>query len=319
MGKISFICFILGILFLTASVLLTVIVMIYHRKYMKRLELILDGLEQGSFQESSWDESRLSRLELRMASFLSRSRLSQKTLRKEEERMRRLISDISHQTKTPIANILLYSEMLSEQPLSKEQSQMAEEIQFQGKKLQWLVEALLKLSRLENDFIQIKASRQPLYPLLQKEVRAYSHAAKEKGVSLSVSCDETKEAVFDARWTEEVIGNLLDNAIKYTPSGGNIRLDVLSYSLFLRIDVKDTGIGISEEEQTKVFGRFYRSETVGSQPGVGIGLYLAREIVGKEGGYMRLSSVPGEGSCFSVFLPKEETNRPKEDSFRVDS
>lgn len=96
--------------------------------------------------------------------------------------------------------------------------------------------------------------------------------------------------------------NVVENAVKYTEQGG-IAITVISYEMFVRIDVADTGIGIPEDMQGKIFSRFYRSEDVREQEGVGIGLYLAREILDGENGYIKVSSRPGEGSDFSIFLP----------------
>ena len=110
-------------------------------------------------------------------------------------------------------------------------------------------------------------------------------------------------AVFDSKWTAEALANIVDNAIKYTEHG-TITISAVSYEMFARIDISDTGSGIPESEQAKIFARFYRSNSVQKQEGVGIGLYLARQIISGEGGYIKVASVPGKGSTFSVFLPK---------------
>lgn len=93
------------------------------------------------------------------------------------------------------------------------------------------------------------------------------------------------------------------HAIKYTEHG-TITISTVNYEMFVRIDISDTGPGIPESEQAKIFTRFYRSKKVPKQDGVGIGLYLARQIIANEGGYIKVTSVPQKGSTFSVFLPK---------------
>lgn len=108
------------------------------------------------------------------------------------------------------------------------------------------------------------------------------------------------------KWTLEAVSNIVDNAIKYTPSGGSVTICSQEYEMFVCIRIADTGIGMSEEETAKIFTRFYRSSEVSDERGVGIGLYLAREIIAKEGGYIKVSSKKGEGSVFSVFLPKNK-------------
>ena len=97
---------------------------------------------------------------------------------------------------------------------------------------------------------------------------------------------------------------MVDNAIKYTPKGGNVEISVITYEMFVCIQVKDNGIGIKEEEQGRIFGRFYRSELSRDKEGVGIGLFLAREIAAAQNGYIKVKSLIGKGSCFSLFLPR---------------
>ena len=99
------------------------------------------------------------------------------------------------------------------------------------------------------------------------------------------------------------MGNIIHNAIKYTSSGGSVTVSCQSYELFCRINVTDTGIGIPEEEQARIFQRFYRGSQVRQEDGVGVGLYLSRQIITAQGGYIKVQSTSGKGSIFSVFLP----------------
>lgn len=107
----------------------------------------------------------------------------------------------------------------------------------------------------------------------------------------------------DGKWTAEALFNLLDNAVKYTPSGGRITVTAEKGEMYAEIRVTDTGKGIPENHQAAIFRRFYREEAVHEQPGVGIGLYLAREIIMRQGGYIKVVSQPGKGSSFSILLP----------------
>ena len=111
-------------------------------------------------------------------------------------------------------------------------------------------------------------------------------------------------AYFDEKWTTEALLNIVDNAVKYTEKG-SVTLCMKEYEMFVCIEVADTGIGIPEEEQAKIFSRFYRSNDVRDKEGGGIGLYLARQIISGEGGYMKVSSKPGEGTVFGVYLAKK--------------
>ena len=269
---------------------------------MEQIEKMLDAAMDGSFSETTFDESKLSALETKFAHYLSAAETSSRNLAREKDKIKALVADISHQTKTPIANLLLYSELLQEEALPPSADANVDTLHAQAKKLQFLIDALVKLSRLENGIISLSPKRAALQPLLQSAAEQYAAKAAEKGLALHLY-DTEASAVFDPKWTAEALTNLIDNAIKYTPHGEiTIRAD--SYEMFARIDISDTGPGIPEREQGKIFTRFYRGETVQEQEGVGIGLYLARQIISGEGGYIRVTSAPGEGSTFSVFLPK---------------
>lgn len=286
-------------------ILLTIIVIYYNyrrtKKTMDTIEQMLDAAADGSFSEKKFDESRLSALETKFAHYFSASEVSARNVALEKDKIKTLIADISHQTKTPIANLLLYSELLEETPLPEPAKSNVEALHAQTEKLQFLIDALVKLSRLENGILQLSPGKQPLWPVLESAAAQFAAKAEKKGLALILERSDVT-ACFDAKWTQEVFCNLIDNAIKYTAHGG-VTVSVLEYELFVRIDIADTGTGILEEEQAKVFSRFYRAEQTKDCEGVGIGLYLAREIVCGEGGYMKVSSVYGHGTTFSVFLP----------------
>ena len=129
--------------------------------------------------------------------------------------------------------------------------------------------------------------------------------AEKKQINVQVDCPENLVVSHDRKWTGEALFNILDNAVKYTPEGGQIRVSVESWEMYVKIDIADTGIGISEQHQGAIFKRFYREDIVHDVDGIGIGLYLAREIVTLQGGYIRVTSEVGRGSTFSVFLPRQ--------------
>lgn len=296
-------------LFALFCLLLSVFAIFLNRRRTDRIltsvEDMLNAAMDGSFSEKTISEARLSALETHFADFLDASLVSKSALAAERDKIRTLIADISHQTKTPISNLLLHSELLAEEELPPSASDSAETIRMQSEKLRFLIDSLVKLSRLENGILTLSPHPSPLLPLLEHTASQFARKAEEKGLKLLLSPTEA-DAVFDPKWTGEALANLVDNAVKYTDSG-SVSLSVTEYDLFVRIDVADTGIGVSETEQANIFSRFYRSERVRSREGVGIGLYLAREIVSGEGGYMKVSSRPGKGSVFSVFLPSVQS------------
>lgn len=279
-----------------------------------RLDQMLDSALENTFEENAFDESRLSALETKLHHFLSASRARSSRTVSERDQVQTLIGDISHQTKTPIANLRLYSDLLAEQSGLPESAQMlADEIGRQSAKLDFLIQSLIKASRLENGIVQVSPDTSAMDVLLESAALGVLKKAQNRSVTLIMDVPQNLSACFDLKWTAEALYNILDNALKYTPPGGEIRVTAQAYELFCRIDVSDTGIGISEDEIPKIFSRFYRSSAVSQEEGVGIGLYLSREIITLQGGYIKVSSEPGKGSCFSVFLPrsfqkKEETS-----------
>ena len=288
--------------------LLALAVVVYDRwrtaRTIRRLDDMLTAAINGTFSEETFDESRLSSLESRLARYLAASALSARNVREQKDQISALVSDISHQTKTPVANLRLYAQLLSEQPLTPQGKDCAAAISAQAEKLQTLIEALVKTSRLETGILALHPQPGEISPMVERAAAQYAPKAVEKGIALTVG-QRAGSAVFDAKWTEEAVCNLLDNAVKYTPSGAAVTVEVKNYELFSAIRVSDTGPGISEEEQAKIFGRFYRASGAWQAEGVGIGLYLTRQIAEKQGGYVKVESIPGKGSTFSLYIPRE--------------
>ena len=281
------------------------VVLINHirtKKTMDTLEKMIDSAADGEYSETKFDESRLSALETKFSNYLALSNTSSKNIMKEKEKIKTLISDISHQTKTPISNLILYSELIEEEDLSEDMRSNVEAIKQQAEKLEFLIKSLVKLSRLENGILNLSPRKEEIQPMLQDIYEQYISKAMGKNLELNIE-KTTSKATFDRKWTTEALGNIVDNAIKYTNTG-EINIKVHEYEIFTRIDISDTGIGISESEQAEVFSRFYRSQSVHNDEGVGIGLYLTREIISCEGGYIKLTSELGVGSTFSVYIPR---------------
>ena len=170
--------------------------------------------------------------------------------------------------------------------------------------LAFLVKAMIKAPRLDNGVISLQAKVQPLYDTLAAELGGILLNAEKKQSEITVDCAETVSAAHDRKWTTEALFNILDNAVKYTPEGGKIHVAVACWEMYTKIDISDTGIGIPEEHQGAIFKRFYREDSVHDAPGIGIGLYLAREIITRQAGFIRVVSEVGAGSTFSVFLPR---------------
>lgn len=292
-----------------AAILAAIAVVMGYRRRMRKILLnmdaMLDAAMEGRFRESHFDESLLSAVETKLAHYLSASEVSADNLKEEKDKIKELIGDISHQTKTPIANIMLYSQLLKEQNMGDECEDSVNALNAQAEKLKFLIENLVKTSRLEAGVLTLSPGQNRIADLVRTALKQAGPKAEEKGIEIIwKQGDDSGSALFDLKWTVEALYNLLDNAVKYTPSGGRITITTADYELFSRIDVTDTGMGIPQEEQARVFSRFYRSARVRDQEGVGIGLYLTRQIVSQQGGYVKVTSREGEGTAFSMFLPR---------------
>lgn len=293
-------------------ILLSVLAVVYIRtsKLLASLDNMIEAAASGSFSESEYSEKRLSKLESKMYRYLTAGKTAHRQVTSEKDKIKTLVSDISHQTKTPVSNILLYTQLLGEAPgLDMQAKNLVTQIEQQTEKLRFLIDSLVKTSRLENGILTVQPSQNSIEKLLNS--LNFTAQAQAKNIELFIGNADNLTACFDLKWTFEALANIVDNAIKYTPEGGKVSVKAQAYELFIRIDVEDTGIGMREEETAKVFTRFYRSPCVAEEKGVGIGLYLAREILTKENGYIKITSNVNKGSTFSVFLPKTNTNLSK--------
>lgn len=305
MNRLAICSIVFAIIVATLSIVIVVLNLYKTKRILKTLNEMLEAAIKGDFSETVFDESLLSAVETKMAQYLSSSQVSAKNLSEEKNKINELIADISHQTKTPLSNILLYAQLLKEQQLPEQSNCCIHALNEQAEKLSFLISSLVKASRLETGIFSLHASKHEIQPMLDNLSSQIHLKAADKNILLEIT-PTGESAYFDIKWTTEALYNIVDNAVKYTPEGGNISITVTPYNLFCRIDVIDTGIGISEEEHSKIFTRFYRSRHVSNIEGVGIGLYITRQILSNEGGYIKVSSKPGSGSIFSVFLPQEK-------------
>jgi len=266
----------------------------------------LDDMLNGSMKPllASEEESLFYKINDRLVRLYEVMQKNRHCIAKEKAALQELISDISHQVKTPIANLKMVNSTLLEQDMSVEKRR-----EFllgtggQLDKLDFLMQALVKTSRLETGVIALEKIDQPIYDTLATALGGILIGAELKKIQVNVDCLENLMVSHDRKWTAEALFNILDNAVKYTPIEGNIGVTVELWEMHLKIDITDTGKGISESHRAEIFKRFYREEEVHDIEGIGIGLYIAREIITMQGGYIKVTSESGKGSTFSVFLP----------------
>lgn len=268
-----------------------------------RLNQMIDQAMDGTFEEQEYDETELSKLEVKWKRFLTSSKLSKQKLEEERASIKEIVSDISHQTKTPLSNILLYSQLLEEQNLDENSQRLVAEIVKQSEKLDFLIQSLVKTSRLETGTFQLTPVKQQISKVLEEVLMQAKQKAEKKKISVILEAfSDSIKANYDKKWTSEALYNILDNAIKYSEEGSNVRIRVKEYELFVCIEICDEGMGIAEEEIPYIFQRFYRGRNVKEEEGVGIGLYLTRQIMEEQKGYLKVRSKEGKGSEFSVYF-----------------
>ncbi|HHV08722.1 MAG TPA: HAMP domain-containing histidine kinase [Clostridiales bacterium] len=233
-------------------------------------------------------------------------RRSREQIQEEKRTIQEMVSDISHQVKTPVSNLKMYNATLLERklPLEKEQ-EFHKLMESQINKLDFLMQAMVKMSRLETGVITLSVSPAPIYDTVGLALAGIVLPAGNKDIGVTVDCDSSLIVPHDKKWTAEALFNILDNAVKYTPRGGKIAVTAVKWEMATKIDITDTGKGIPERHLAQIFKRFYREDDVHGIDGVGLGLYLCREIISRQGGYIQVKSEVGKGSTFSVFLPSQ--------------
>ena len=277
---------------------------LFAEKVEDALDAIVTGKEwtiEGELEDSLWGRTGT---QLAKAGNVFRKKEEESV--REKERVKGLISDISHQTRTPVANIKLYLELLGDEELSQNGQEFLEKIQGQMEKIDFLMQSMVKMSRIETGILQIHKEDKNLYETIRHAVASVVPEAAQKKIALYVDCEEEMFIRHDSKWTEEAIYNVLDNALKYTESGGKIHIQAERQELFVKLSISDTGKGIAPERQAEIFTRFYREPEVHDKPGVGIGLYLARTIMELQKGYIEVQSEVGRGASFRLYFPVNE-------------
>lgn len=274
------------------------------RKTYRRIDELLDRvLNQEIILDSDVKEGEYSALVSKIKQIQEVLENHARSAETEKEQVKSLVSNMSHQLKTPLANLSLYAEILGKSELSKERkNEFFSKMQRQIEKLSWMVESLSKMVKLEQNLDDFEIKNTKIRQTILDAVDTVYEKLEKKDIQLDMESFEDRFLYHNRKWTVEVFVNLLENAIKYTEKGGFISIRVKSYELYTEIQISDNGRGIRQEELTDIFKRFYRSPEVENMEGSGIGLYLANLILEKEKGYITVLSEYGKGSCFSVFL-----------------
>ena len=230
-------------------------------------------------------------------------------MKREEAETKSLVTDISHQLKTPLASLKMCYEIADTGSFTKEEQQS---FLLQGfhevEKLENLTKSLIQLSRLEANMIQIEKRQESLKKTLLGAVNGVYMKAYDKNISISVNEFDDEQVIQDSRWTQEALLNVLDNAVKYSERGTAVEIRVMTMVSYFLIEIEDQGIGITREEMNQIFKRFYRgsSSAVQETEGSGVGLYLARKILEDQGGSIRVKK-GRKGCIFQITFPRKSS------------
>lgn len=219
------------------------------------------------------------------------------------------VSNVSHELKTPVAVIQNNAELLRMSDLDEKQRSQADAIYWATKRLTGLVSNILKLNKLEQQRILPEAVSYDACEQLAECAVAVEDVLDMKGIELEAEMDDTGMIFADPALMELVWNNLLSNAIKFTPKGGTVTILEQEREDCFEVSVKDTGCGMSEETKHHIFEKFYQGDTSHAAAGNGLGLALAQRVLLLHGFTIRVESELGQGSCFTVTIPKEERNR----------
>lgn len=271
-----------------------------YRTIDRMLDEILDG---EPISQSDIREGEISVLASKAKRVKEKVDLGISTAEEEKEQVKSLISNMSHQLKTPLAGLMMYREMLEDEGLDEEtRKRFLGKMKGQSEKIDWILKSLFKMVNLEQGAVVFEAEALPVRDTILDAVTAVLDRADQRNIRILTEPFEDRLLWHNRKWTAEVLVNLLENGVKYTEPGGCITISVNPMEMYTEIAVRDTGRGIRKEELNEIFKRFYRSRDVENIEGSGIGLYLSRLILEQEKGYMTAESVLGEGSKFSVFL-----------------
>lgn len=267
----------------------------------EKVETNINQIKQGNIIDDSLIDSDLSFIDWQFHELSSFVKESMDNNNQEADGLQQIISDTSHQLKTPLANILIYSELMEELLKDKPEYTYAKNIVSQTNKLKNLIDQLTLTSRLESKMIQLDIKPYDITCLIHEVMVLYERQAFTKNITIKTASIGKRMVLCDYKWTMEAIGNIVDNGIKYSDKGGTLVIDSKVYELYIQIDIKTKGRSVPRDEQTLLFNRFYRGVENDENEGVGLGLYISQQIAIAQGGYVTMTSEYDE-NCFSFLL-----------------
>ncbi len=288
----------LTVLLVSTGIGLAKILSVEHNLHKKIIELFKGSQKEEGMEDAVETIARLTR-ELE---------ITNKQLQEATETKSRFLANMSHELRTPLNSIIGFSEILKENTfgdLNEKQTKYVNNIHVSGKHLLTLINDILDLSKVEAGKIEIKIEEFSLKEILGECQTLIKTLASKKNILLEVKIEGISTINADPVRFKQIMYNLLSNAIKFTPDGGRVDVEAMSVNEMIQVSVKDTGIGIAEEDKKKVFEEFVQIDSSYSRQyaGTGLGLPLTKKLIELHGGKIWLESEPQKGSTFTFILP----------------
>lgn len=303
-------CIIFFILTATLSILIcSLLVYVTFAKIYGKIDIAAQtalciGVGKFDVRLDENDEGALARLAHAFNEMSSGVRAGFEKLGHERGFFKNLISDISHQLKTPLSALKMYNEIILQEPVTENVRSFTEKSGEQLERMEWLILGLLKMARVEADCMELNLKPAPALAIAEQAAENFTEAARKKNIKIIVEGEGNEIILCDFGWLREAVGNVLKNCIEYTPDGGCVTVAVEETPVMVNIKVSDTGPGISEQDLPHIFKRFYRGRA-SKGSGSGIGLSLAKSITDQMGGALLAGSNGGHGAVFTFsFLKK---------------
>lgn len=299
------------VIFIPIIILFTIMLYLIFIKELKDIYVQVDNIvknisdtSNGKFKkiEPKYEEGDVAILTTSLNYMGERVNNSIQKLNEDKDNLKGFLSDISHQLKTPLASLVMFTDLMKEnEDMPKEdRAKFLDKCDEQEVRMEWLIMNLLKVGRLEAGAINFKRERQPLRETIELAVSSLVGEVERKNQKLIVTGDLDCEVIHDREWLGEAISNITKNAIEHTQDGGEIEIRVSEGKIIKNIYIKDNGPGIPKDIRKKVFKRFYKGESSTDPKSIGIGLSLSKSIVEELGGEIRLISEEGEGTTFII-------------------
>lgn len=299
------------ILILLFSLILILLLLLSFRRIFKKVQNLSVNVEkviEGQYIPIDGDkeEGDIGLLTYQLNTMTQRLGESVQILNNEKMFLKKLITDISHQLKTPLASLVMFNDLMdNDKTMSeKERSTFLLESKNQLDRIEWLIKNMMKMAKLEAGVVDFERKEAFIADAIQNSVSGLKVIASEKNIEIRVSGDNNIKVMHDVNWTTEAFSNIIKNCIEHSEKGSEINISWEENNVFVQITIQDNGPGIPKEELPKIFDRFYKGPNSCSPTNIGIGLYITKTIIEGQGGSVYAFSQIGQGTKFVVRLMK---------------